>query len=594
MTTRKDTLQRLQVASPCSSSWEAMNGDGRRRHCLECDKAVYDFARLTPREINGVIEASQGELCARLTRDEWGRLVTLQPPSPADPLASRRPSPLVTAVVTAALGLSGTAWTAQATPAAPTAEQGAGSRPEGNRPEGNRPEGNQPEGNRPQRTGDAGGALKGRLANEAGEPIPGAEIKLNNQLDGQERIARTDAEGRFSFASVTAGLYGLAASVGGREVAQQEDILLSADKKPQIEMTVSSYVWESIVAGESEAMTLGGVMMIAPEPIRSLYDDTSLVLLAVAGKSVIVRRQEYTSEVRTELVISSVLKGGTRERVISVYHDQLADEDPASRFHPGDNVLAFLEPREAETGRGSDGYVAADALSGLRALSGAELEAYRDRIESLAQISRSGTAQPAEVLEWLVATTENPATRQEAIGELSWAIRQVEHQAGERQIPVDLYAQKLRNVFADFLSAGGTPEREVSPVILGAFLTDAHRDRLTAALLSPPKGSEPDLLLYEVVGRWHDDRLLPWVINQLKTADLSDGTGLRLMASVAAVLNDEGFESLRATGETRILDLRQQLDNASDESEEERLGKQLKAAQEELRRQLLEALGKRR
>jgi hypothetical protein len=579
MTTRKDKLQRLQVASPCSSSWEAMHGDGRRRRCLECDKPVYDFAQLTPREIAGVIEASQGELCARLTRDDWGRLVTLQPPITADPLASRRASPLVTAVVTAALGLSGTAWTPQAAIASPAAEQGAGERPESNRP---------------QRTGDAGSSLRGRLANEAGEPVPDAEIKLNNQLSGQERVARTDADGRFSFASVTAGIYGLAASVGGRDAAHQEDILLSAGEKRQIGLTVPADVLQSIVAGEFEARPLGGVIAVAAEPMHKLYEDTSLVVLAVAGKSVTVRQQEYTSEVRTDLVISSVLKGDTRERVISVYHDQTPDEDPASRMQPGDKVLAFLEPREAETGRGSDGYVAADALSGLRELSDAELEAYRERIEALAQVPRSGTARPAELLEWLVATTEDPATRKEAIDELSWAVRNLERQAEQHNTPVDRYAQDLRDVFADFLSAGGTPGREVNPVILAAFLTDAHRERLTAALLSPPKGAEADLDLYELVGPWHDDRLLPWLIDQIKTADLSDGASLRLMTSLVMVLDDADLVDLRDMGEARIMTLEQQLDNASEDAERQRLGRQLEAAQEELRRQLIEALGKRR
>ncbi len=579
MTTRKDKLQRLQVTSPCSSSWEAMHGDGRRRRCLECDKPVYDFAQLTPREIAGVIEASQGGLCARLTRDDWGRLVTLQPPITADPLASRRASPLVTAVVTAALGLSGTAWTPQAAIASPAAEQGAGERPESNRP---------------QRTGDAGSSIRGRLANEAGEPVPDAEIKLNNQLGGQERVARTDADGRFSFASVTAGIYGLAASVGGRDAAHQENILLSAGEKRQIGLTVPAGVWQSIVAGESELVSLGGAIVVAAEPMHKLYEDSSLVVLAVAGKSVTVRQQEYTSEVRTDLVISSVLKGDTRERVLSVYHDQRPGEDAASRMQPGDNVLAFLEPREAETGRGSDGYVAADALSGLRELSDAELEAYRERIKALAQIPRSGTARPAELLEWLVATTEDPATRKEAIHELSWRVQNLARQAEQHNTPVDWYAQDLRDVYADFLSAGGTPEREVNPVILAAFLTDAHRERLTAALLNPPKGAEADLDLYDLVGPWHDDRLLPWLIDQIKTADLSDGASLRLMTSLVTVLDDADLVDLRATGAARIMNLHQQLDNAPEDAERQRLGRQLEAAQEELRCQLIEALGKRR
>ena len=91
-----------------------------------------------------------------------------------------------------------------------------------------------------------------------------------------------------------------------------------------------------------------------------------------------------------------------------------------------------------------------------------------------------------------------------------------------------------------------------------------------------------------------DGGLLPWLIKQIKTANLSGGADLRLVASVAAVLDDEGLEGLRATGEAQIRDLEQQLYNASEDAERQRLGSQLKATQEELRRQLIEALGKRR
>ncbi|HEX5716087.1 MAG TPA: carboxypeptidase-like regulatory domain-containing protein [Thermoanaerobaculia bacterium] len=578
MSTRKDKLQRLQVASPCSSSWEAMHGDGRRRHCLQCDKSVYDFAQLTPREIAGVIEASQGKLCGRLTRDGWGRLLTLEPPPvTADPLPSRRGPALATAVVAAVLGLSGAAWTDPAAPVSPAAEQGTGERPEGNRP---------------QRTGNAGSSLSGRLTNEAGEPVPDAEIKLYNQLDRQERARRTDAEGRFSFASVTAGIYELRATAGGHDAAQQGNILLSAGEKRQIGLTVPSRVWESIVAGEPAGLALGGVIFTPEEPLHSLYEEASLVVLGVAGKSVTVRQQDYTGEVRTEIVISSVLKGDTRERVISVYHNQMPDEDPENRLQPGNNVLVFLNPREAENGRGSDGYVAADALSGLRELADEELAAYQERIEALAQIPESGAARPAEFLEWLVATTEDPATRKEAIDVLSGAVQQLEHQAEQRKIPVDLYAQSLQDVFVDFLSAGGTPEREVNPVILAAFLTDAHRERLSSALLGTSHAEDADLTLYELVGPWHDDRLLPWLIDQLETAKLSGWAGQRLMANIAEALDDASLANLLAAGVARFSDLEGQIYNASEDAERQRLGRQLEEAEEALRRQLIEALGR--
>jgi len=577
MSTKKEKLQRLQVASPCTSSWEAMDGDGSRRHCLQCDKPVYDFAQLTPREIAGVIQASQGKLCARLTRDDWGRLLTLEPPVTADPLPSRRASPLTTAFVTAVLGLSGAAATNPATPVSPAAEQGTGERPESNRP---------------QRTGNAGSSLSGRLTSEAGEPVPDAEIKLYNQLDRRERVRQTDADGRFSFASVTAGIYEIRAFAGGHDAAQQGNILLAAGEKQQIGLTVPSAVWESIVAGEPEGGVLGGVLAVPMEPVHRLYEETSLVVLGVAGKSVTVRQQEYTWEVRTELVISSVLKGDTRERVISVYHDLWSDEDPASRLQPGNNVLAFLNPREAENGRGSDGYVAADALTGLRELPDAELAAYQERIEALAQIPESGAARPAEVLEWLVATTEDPATRKEAIDELRWAVGQLEHQAEQSKIPVDRYAQSLQDVFADFLGAGGTPEREVNPVILAAFLTDAHRERLTTALLRTSHVEDADLALYELVSPWQDDRLLPWLVDQLETAELPGWAGQRLMTSTAEALDDASLANLLATGAAQLRDLEGQLYNASEDTERQRLGRQLEEAQEELRRQFIEALGR--
>jgi hypothetical protein len=554
-----------------------MDGDGRRRHCLKCDKPVYDFAQLSPREIAGVIEASQGQLCARLTRDDWGRLLTLEPPVTADPLPSRRVSTLATAVVTAVLGLSGAAWTDPVTTVSPAAEQGTGERPEGNRP---------------QRTGSPGSSLSGRLATEAGEPVPDAEIKLYNQLDRQERVRRTDADGRFSFASITAGIYELQASAGGHNAARQGNILLSAGEKRQIGLTVPSDVWESIVAGEPEGGAVGGAIVMPVEPMHRLYEETSLVVLGVAGKSVTVGQQDYTREVRTELVISSVLKGDTRERLISVYHDQMSDEDPASRLQPGSNVLVFLNPREAENGRGSDGYVAADALSGLRELPDAELAAYQERIEALAQIPESGVARPAELLEWLVATTEEPATRKEALYELRGAVHQLEYQAGQRKIPVNLYAQSLQDVFADFLSAGGTPERDVNPVILTAFLTDAHRERLATALLRTSHVEEADFALYDMVSPWHDDRLLPWLIDQLETADLSGWTGQRLMKSIAEALDDTGLANLLETGVTQLRNLEEQLDSASEDTERQRLGRQLKEAEEELRRQFVEALGR--
>ena len=386
-----------------------------------------------------------------------------------------------------------------------------------------------------------------------------------------------------------AGIYLLRATVDGHDAAQEADILLSAGEQRQIGLTVPSDVWQKIVAGEPADVPLGGVIAMPVEPMHSLYEESGLVVLAVAGKSVPVGQEEYSSEVRTELVISSVLKGDTRERVISVYHDQRPDEAPESRFQPGAHVLAFLNPRGAEYGERSDGYVSADAVSGLRVLPEAEIEPYRERIEALAQIPESGEARPAELLEWLVATAEDPVTREEAIDELSWAVRQLERRAGEHEISVDRYAQSLRDVFVDFLSTGGTPERQVNSAILAAFLTDAQRERLTTALLRTSHIEDTDVDLYLLVSPWHDGLLLPWVVDHLETAEFL--AGRRLMTSLVRTLDNPRLEAILSMGEEQIRELEKQRYEASDEAARQRIGREVDTAEAELRRDFAEALG---
>jgi hypothetical protein len=571
MTTRKDRLERLQIASPCQSPWEAMQGDGRRRHCSQCDKPVYDFARLTPREIAGVIEACRGDLCARLTRDADGRLVVLEPPAAAvDPLASRRVSPLAAAVIAGMLGLGGGATRATgATPVHPPAVVSPVD-PEG----GDRLEDSQ-------RTGDAGGALSGQLRNETGEPIPDAEVELHGQLDGRRLTGRTDAGGSFSFASLPAGIYDLAASVRGQAAASQSDILLRAGETRQVGLTVPAALWERIAAGAPAGLALGGAIMLVREPLRRAYDGAGLVVVGVAGKSVVARREEYAWQVRTDLVISAVYKGTTGERVISVFHDQMPGEAPASRLQPGDRVLGFLAPRQAENGRGTDGYVATDQVRGVTKLSAAELAAYNQRLAALARL-RDGATNPAGVLEWLVATVEDPATRDEAVGELAEAVRRLEQQAGQHGTPVGPYAQALRDVVADFLAAGGELEGQPAPAILGAFLTDAQRERLTAALLRTPDLAAADLDLYELVSPWHDDRLLPWLSGRLEAAERSDGSTRRMMDTLAKALGDDALTDLLETGEAQLEDLEGKREDASSDAAQRRLGAELDAAEDSL------------
>jgi hypothetical protein len=41
----------MRVASPCSASWDAVEGDGRVRFCRLCGSNVYDLSEMTRAEV---------------------------------------------------------------------------------------------------------------------------------------------------------------------------------------------------------------------------------------------------------------------------------------------------------------------------------------------------------------------------------------------------------------------------------------------------------------------------------------------------------------------------------------------------------------
>ena len=579
MKMRKDKLDRLRVASPCDSSWGAMEGDARRRHCAQCDRPVYDFSRLTPREIAGVLEANRGSLCARLTRDGAGRLVTLPAlaVSAADPQLSRRLPSLGAALVTAVLGLAAAGCADQLLAESPAAVEPVV------------PEGAQAA--RGAHGGDTGGTLRGRLATESGEAIAGAQVTIANQLDGQQQVGVTDVDGRFAFAGVPAGIYGVSAAVRGQSAAEEGGVLLATGDRREVGLTVPTDTWQRIAAGGTAGEALGGVIAMVQTPLATAFTNAPLAVLGVVGKTVVVDKDEYTRHVRTDVTVTAVVKGETRERVVSIFHDETADDALSGHLFPGSALLAFLEPHAAEDGRGSDGYAGTDEFA-LRALGAEEVEPYRQRLEALARITRDGRQQPGDRVEWLVATAEDPLTRGEAVADLGDAVSYLARQAEAHGVPADQYAARLRQVFADFTAGGGQAESYLDPAVSGAFLTADQRERLSAALLRTEHLTGTDLQLYGVVKGWHEDRLLPWLEKRLRAADPQQDDTLEIMDTLATELyqpNDRRLNDILEEGRARLDELSEKLGRASGASQMRVLALR-RGAEEKLKQDFLTAL----
>lgn len=528
MRDRNDRLNQLMIKSPCPASWDEMTGHGPTRHCAQCDKAVHDLALLSPREIGRLIESQRGSLCARITRGANGRIVTLPPPQVSSFEASRRASPLAAALVAGLLGVPG-----GAAPTPPTQQTVASDADSNAEPRARLVK--EP----------AGVSLFGRLTDSEGGPLPGATILARNTLDAGLRSATTDADGRFVFVGLTSGVYEVEGQLEGFDIESRWDLLLNAGEHREVTLGASA-----------EMNTMGGAMFVEAAPLREVFHASELVIIATAGESVAFEPNGESEELRTELFVTSVLKGEAPQEVLTV--ERYGPRDPdLDEMPPGSTVLAFLNPAEEGIWQSADWHF------GLRVLPADTLAAYEERLAKLGRIEHGTESYPAELLAWLVATTEDPLTREGAVHELDAALNRLDSLANQRGSSTEHAAEDLRGVLAGFLYEGGSLEKEPTQQMLAAPLIEEHRGRLVRALESTRGITPSDLELYSAVHRWQPARAVAWLVQQLRRNPPSDLMVARQAIEVfAEELPDGDFAEL--TEEMYLADEEGELEYAVD------------------------------
>ena len=74
---RTIALHRIEIPSPCTASWEAMQGDDRVRHCGSCNKNVYNLSAMPEQEAADLLAGNtDGNLCVRFYRRADGTVLT--------------------------------------------------------------------------------------------------------------------------------------------------------------------------------------------------------------------------------------------------------------------------------------------------------------------------------------------------------------------------------------------------------------------------------------------------------------------------------------------------------------------------------------
>jgi len=393
------------------------------------------------------------------------------------------------------------------------------------------------------KTPPAGGvSMRGIVRDPQGQTLPGFEVIVRNTLDGTAHRAISGEDGGFAFDDLDAGVYDLEATLDGFTVAPRPGLLARSGESLEIGVDAQPGDWEPLDSGD---------FGMGAEPLRQLFEESELVVLATAGTTIAAGTDDL-GEVATDVRLDLVLKGRESARELRIVH--LPAEDVAARpFAPGAQILAFLKARADGT------YEPVDSSFGLKALVDAEASAYRERIESLLRLPRDPQLHPDDLAEWLVATTEEPLTRKTAASEILSAIDALAELARERKTSEEQTASDLRSDVARRLAVGKGLESEPSSAMIAAFLTEEQRGRLLRALRKSPSLDRADLTLYEIVKTWDAEVALAWFVRQMRevdpaaTEEAPADLGVQIMESLARELGNPDLQALVKAAQDRLI-----------------------------------------
>ena len=251
MPKRASLLEQINIPSPCSADWDSMVGNEQVRFCQHCSLSVHDLTKITRKEITRLVASSKGKLCVRYYRRPDGLVQTAASAQPLTQI-KRRLSRLAAGVFTASLSLASSA-AAQSTQ--PTGRNVAAvSEPAGAKDRG-----------RENSLGGQTATLSGLVIDPVKASIPGANVVLINEENGQQQSLTSNDEGAFQFQGVAAGSYTLKIESPGFISYAQEKINLRNGAEERVEATLE--------AGQVVAM--GGAIMVMPDTplINAIWED---------------------------------------------------------------------------------------------------------------------------------------------------------------------------------------------------------------------------------------------------------------------------------------------------------------------------------
>lgn len=278
----------------------------------------------------------------------------------------------------------------------------------------------------------------------------------------------------------------------------------------------------------------------APLPLRQLYMTSDRVVVARAAQSAILLTEKVEEDyeqslLRTTFYVSKTLKGeGADEQVVHIYQ-WLWGEDRAvpENFQEGQTLLLFLSKRQEE-----EGYEVVSETYGVKKLADKDLKIYVKRLEELGKILSAEKPDKEQLVEWLVRLIEEPATRWDGAYELSASqefLNQKENAPAEAQEtevveesapaesePVSdattVTAEEATAEEEEITDLSDTTGEDLSIYTGEAarLLTAEQKKRITDIFFGLEKFTDDDVLLFDLVAAWDDERLVPFIFSELE------------------------------------------------------------------------------
>ncbi len=212
-------LDAIRIESPCSQSWDSMQGNDEVRFCDHCVKHVHDLSAIREKDVRKLIAGADGSICVRYIR---------RPDGPVETLKHRlhqitRGAGIAAGVLGASLSVSALSY-GQATTPSPTESSEISVELT------------------VKETSSSGGSISGVVTDPNGAVINFALVTIYS-IDGTfYRSAPTNLEGYYEFKDIPEGKYKLKIDAGGFDSKETGEFAVSADSldKQDIQLQVST------------------------------------------------------------------------------------------------------------------------------------------------------------------------------------------------------------------------------------------------------------------------------------------------------------------------------------------------------------------